>query len=72
LSQHLLPDRFRIGQDITTYELRETYRRITGGPPPGSLPPKEAVRRLIHENSLRFEFEVDRLRGYAWDGADVA
>ena len=67
----ILTPRFEIGKELTRYELQEAFRRIHGHPVPRGAKPQEVARGLAARSSLRFEFEVNRLRGYAWDADEV-
>jgi hypothetical protein len=62
------PVRFQLGKELTTHELREAFKAIFNRPlPPGSN--TAAVARTLSERMpLRFEFEINRQRGFAWDG----
>lgn len=67
----ILTDLFTIGKELTNHELQETYRRMFGKPIPRGARPAEVARHLAASSPLRFEFEVNRLRGYAWDADEV-
>jgi hypothetical protein len=68
---NILNTRFEIGKELTNHELQETYRRMFGKPIPRGARPAEVARGLSARSPLRFEFEVNRLRGYAWDADEV-
>ena len=62
-----LESRYQIGQELTTYELREAFKRIQRREPPRGVRPEDLARGLASAGPLRFEFEINRLRGFAWD-----
>lgn len=62
---------FRIGQELTQHELDEAFRRIFGRPIPRGSKPRDIARNLAASQPLRFEFEINRVRGYAWDAEEV-
>lgn len=62
--------RFTIGDPVGSEEVRTVFRRITGK----VLPPnrvRAVVDGMVSANPLRFEFEVNRLRGYAWNQDEI-
>lgn len=64
------PERFEIGMRLTTYELRECYQRIFNS----TKIPKDynnLAKTLATRQPLRFVFEINRLRGYAWDSTEI-
>lgn len=65
-----LKGRFILGKEITPYEVREAFKRIYNRPAPKGAKPVEMARRLSAHHPLRFEFEINRLRGYAWDAEE--
>jgi hypothetical protein len=62
---------FNLGQELTHDELRQAYQRITGKPLPGNASARDVARWLTQTFPLRFEFEVNRLRGHAWDADEL-
>jgi hypothetical protein len=60
--------RFQLGQELTTHELREAFKIIFNRPLPPGANPKAVARTLTERMPLRFEFEINRQRGFAWDG----
>jgi len=62
---------FILGQELTYDELRQAHQRIKGAPLPGNLAPRDVVRWLAQTLPLRFEFEVNRCRGHAWDAEEL-
>lgn len=69
--RQVLAERFEIGMELTFYELQESYKRITGFPLPRGCKPQDAARRLAQTRPLAFEFEVNRLRGYAFEHSEL-
>lgn len=63
----VLNQRFINGGDITHGELQRVFHIITGRPLPARYNPGECAQALIAARPERFEFEVNRLRGYAWN-----
>lgn len=59
--------RYKLGQEVSHDEVRQVYRRITGKPLPRGRRAGEVAKALYASAPLRFEFEVNRLRGYAWE-----
>lgn len=66
----IMSQRFKPGQELTQHELREAYKAMFGRP----IPPRADLRRIAQglaaQEPVRFEFEVNRLRGYAWDNGN--
>lgn len=67
----ILAERFVNGGELTYYELQQAYLRITGSKLPAGSKPAATARRLTEQRPLRFEFEINRLRGFAWDLEDI-
>lgn len=61
----ILPERFKLGQRLTVYELTGAFTAIYGEDPPVGFDPQQIARALYLHHPARFEFEVDRLRGFA-------
>lgn len=59
--------RFAAGDPLTRQELEQTYYRMVGRPLPRRSDPAQVAQQLSSARPLRFEFEVNRLRGYAWE-----
>lgn len=47
------------------YELTGAFTAIYGEDPPVGFDPQQIARALYLHHPARFEFEVDRLRGFA-------
>lgn len=62
-----LAERFKVGQELTGHELAEAFKRIYGKPLPRGRKSSDLARALAAHEPVRFEFEVNRLRGFAWD-----
>jgi hypothetical protein len=67
----ILNTRFENGQELTHHELREAYKRITGRELPRGAKSQDVARHFVTTCPLRFEFEVNRLRGFAWDAGEM-
>jgi len=63
----ILSTRFTNGQEITNHELREVYKRIKGQELPRTATPAQVASHFVKTQPERFEFEINRLRGFAWD-----
>lgn len=63
----ILSQRFKIGKELTHYELQEAAQFIYGRKLPRLIDPPAVVRMLGELRPLAFEFAVNRLRGFAWD-----
>ena len=61
---------FKIGQELTKDELLQAYERITGNKPKGNIDLNRTAQYFAQTQPIRFEFEVNRCRGYAWDNGD--
>lgn len=66
-----LPQRFVIGKELTHHELKQAFQRIFQRPMPRNVKPEVTARLLTQELPLRFEFEVNRLRGFAWEHGEL-
>lgn len=66
----VMSQRFEPGQELTQHELREAFKRMFGRPIPPRADLRRIARGLAATEPLRFGFEVNRLRGYAWDNGD--
>jgi hypothetical protein len=69
---NVLLTRFEIGKELTHHELQQAFKNIHGHPIPRGANPAEVARGLAARSPLRFEFEVNRLRGFAWDADELA
>ena len=67
----ILNKRFNIGEELTQYELEQAYKRITRHKLPPGTNGRSTARRLQEKYSERFEFEINRVRGFAWDIGDL-
>jgi hypothetical protein len=67
MGELILSKRFVNGQEITNHELREVYKRINGKDLPRTARPSDVAHHFVKTRPERFEFEVNRLRGFAWD-----
>ena len=60
-------DKFVIGEMLTPSEVRTAFTRITGRPVPTEMSLKQVAGLLTRHFPARFEHEVNRVRGYAFD-----
>ena len=63
----VLKQRFINGGDLTHGELQRVFYNLTGHPLPAGNNPGNTAQALIRAWPEAFEFEVNKLRGYAWD-----
>jgi len=71
MSDLILNKPFNNGQELTHHELRQAYKRITGRELPRGTDARRTVQHFIATSPLRFEFEVNRIRGFAWDAEEI-
>jgi len=70
MGPRILAERFEAGKNLTRHELREVYKTINGKHLPVGANPRDVATFLMKYHALRFEFEVNRLRGYAWNNGE--
>ena len=63
----VMDDRFQIGASVTYHEARTAFSEIFRRPMPRGSDVEQIVRNLSTAVPLRFEFEVNRVRGFAWN-----
>lgn len=61
------PQPFTIGQNLTHHELQQAFHRIAGRPLPAGCDLRLIAGELSRTRPRRFEFEVNRCRGLAFD-----
>ena len=66
----ILEQRFNNGEELTYHELQEAYKQITGHKLASGANAAATARRLTEKYPERFEFEINRVRGFAWDMED--
>lgn len=64
------PTRFKNGDPITHDELNQAFFRITGRHPPRGRAAHSLAALLSRAEPVRFEFEINRARGFAWDNGE--
>lgn len=69
--QHDFAKRFTNGQPFTFGELSTAYQRITGRPVPAKQDMARLAKGLIGRFPDRFEFEINRQRGFAFDHDEI-
>jgi hypothetical protein len=64
-------DRFQLGQELTPDELKHAYICIHNKPVPKGQSYRAIAATLARACPLRFEYEVNRQRGWAFDAEDL-
>jgi len=67
----IMDNRYTIGEALTHHELREAYKAIFQRDLPRGAKSADVARGLAASYGNRFEFEVNRLRGFAWNNHEL-
>lgn len=60
-----------IGGRVEPEEIRAAFRRIHGRDVPRGLSLARVAETMARTNRLRFEFEINRCRGLAFDAEEI-
>lgn len=65
-------ERYTYGKEMSPHELVTVVQVLTGRPVRRLVGPLPKIARVLYEAApLRFEFEVNRLRGFAWNHGET-
>lgn len=71
MSDQILRTLFENGQELTHHELRQAHKAITGRDLPRGAKPQEVARYFVATCPLKFEFEVNKVRGFAFEAGEL-
>jgi hypothetical protein len=57
--------------EVSKNEIQSAYQRIKGHPVPTAINLSAVAKGLAAAYPLRFEFEINRSRGFAWDNDEI-